>query len=35
MLRTQIGFLPEHPIRIHYGQCNTLVEGTLSQDEAK
>lgn len=35
MVRTQIGFLQEHPIRIHCGQCGILIKGTFSQDDVK
>lgn len=35
MVRTQIGFLQEHPIRIHCGQCGILIKGTFSQEKVK
>lgn len=35
LVRTQIGFLPDHPIRIHCGQCGILIEGAFTQDESK
>lgn len=33
VVRTQIGWLDEHPIRIHCGKCNTLIKGKCSIDQ--
>ena len=33
MLRTQIGWLKQHPIRVHCGECNILISGTLETDQ--
>jgi hypothetical protein len=33
MLRTQIGWLDEHPIRIYCGKCGILISGTLFLDQ--
>lgn len=32
MVRTQIGWLSSHPIRVHCGECNILISGTLTTD---
>ena len=32
MVRTQVGWLPEHPVRIHCAKCGILISGMFSQD---
>lgn len=33
LLRTQIGWLDQHPIRVHCGRCNILVSGIAEFDQ--
>jgi hypothetical protein len=33
LVRTQVGWLPEHPIRIHCAKCGILISGGCIQDQ--
>jgi uncharacterized Zn finger protein len=33
LVRTQIGWLPGHPIRIHCAKCGILISGNCIQDQ--
>ena len=35
LIRTQIGWLPEHPIRVNCAKCGILISGNCIQDQEK
>src|SRR5439155_23990833 len=35
LLRTLLGWLPDHPIRIPCGKCHVIIQGKLTIDQQK